>query len=35
MKRQYYALYQSLIYSPVLTEIKQINAGRLTHEAGI
>jgi len=35
MKRQYYQLYQSLIYTPVLTELKQINTGRLTHDTGI
>lgn len=35
MKRQYYGLYESLVYSPVLMEIKQISMGRLTHDTGI
>lgn len=35
MKRQYYSLYDALIDAPVLTELKQMSAGRLTHEAGV
>jgi glycosyltransferase involved in cell wall biosynthesis len=35
MKRQYYSLYSALIDAPVLSEIKQLHAGRLTHETGV
>jgi glycosyltransferase involved in cell wall biosynthesis len=35
MKRQYYGLYEYLVHSPILMEIKQISTGRLTHDAGI
>jgi glycosyltransferase involved in cell wall biosynthesis len=35
MKRQYYGLYEYLVHSPILMEIKQMNTGRLTHDAGI
>lgn len=35
MKRQYYQLYEALVHAPVLMEIKQMNAGRLTHDTGI
>lgn len=35
MKRQYYTLYQFLTDSPIWVDSKTMNAGRLTHEAGI
>ncbi len=35
MKQEYYTLYEFLIVSPALAEIKQINVGRLTNEARV
>jgi len=35
MKHRYYQLYQDLVHAPILFEIKQMHAGRLTHDTGI